>query len=378
MVWTVPFFEIDLGLDEHQAVDKVLSSKWLTTGQANDEFQDNFMTFTGLANAVTVNSCTAALHMALILSDVKLGDEVLLPALNFVAAANMITALGATPVFLDCASLTDLNVPASNYLDRISDKTKAIIILHFAGFPNDVEPLYVACKNLGIKIIEDCAHAPGAYMGDEHVGNRADFACFSFFSNKNLTTGEGGMLCCKLQEDAAKAKYLRSHGMTVNSVDKQKGRATTYDVIAPGFNYRMGELNAAVGISQLKKLAKNNMRRFEITEMYYQMLNMHDVLIPFQKFISKSDSVSAYHIFPILLESEAKRSETIEKLKTKGIATSIHYPSFAGFEAYKNNGSLNDCSIACEISATELTLPLFPTMSNNQVEIVATAFGEIV
>jgi dTDP-4-amino-4,6-dideoxygalactose transaminase len=222
--------------------------------------------------------------------------------------------------------------------------------------------------------VEDVAHAPGALFRGRSCGTWGDIGCFSFFSNKNLSIGEGGMVTSLDPELIRRMRYLRSHGMTSLTLDRHKGRAISYDVVEPGLNYRMDEMRAAIGLVQLDKLPAGNSRRKELTEMYRRKLAMSDANVPFAK--SSSDCVSAYHILPVLLPSGCNRSGVIESLKAKGIQSSIHYPPFWNFTAYAGQFHPESAPITADICERELTLPLYPTMEACDVDLVTSSLLE--
>jgi dTDP-4-amino-4,6-dideoxygalactose transaminase len=227
---------------------------------------------------------------------------------------------------------------------------------------------------LPIGLIEDAAHTPGATYKGRQCGTFGDVGCFSFFSNKNLSIGEGGMFVTRDKELDRKGKLLRSHGMTALTLDRHKGRAISYDVLQPGLNYRMDEMRAALGLVQLDKLSDANAARKRLVERYLvELKDLRGITIPFQ---GKSEGTSAYHIFPLLLDPTCDRTAVIEALKAEGIQASIHYPDFRSFSAYKNELP-QDTPVASEISARALTLPLYPTMKPSEVKLVCEALKKI-
>jgi dTDP-4-amino-4,6-dideoxygalactose transaminase len=258
---------------------------------------------------------------------------------------------------------------------QITEKTKAVIVVHYAGYPcRDIMAISQLCRDKGIGLIEDVAHAPGAIIDGKVCGTFGDVGCFSFFSNKNLSIGEGGMVSTLDLELNKKLGYLRSHGMTTLTLDRHKGRAITYDVAQPGLNYRMDEMRSAIGLVQLEKLPASNLRRGELTQRYRFNLHGSSVLVPFSKQASNFQSV--YHILPVLLPKGADRVAVIGTLKENGIQSSIHYPPFWNFSAYKGQFSPDDSPITAEICNRQLTLPLFPTMTDGEVDQVTEALLE--
>jgi dTDP-4-amino-4,6-dideoxygalactose transaminase len=230
------------------------------------------------------------------------------------------------------------------------------------------------CKEKNLRLIEDVAHAPGAVYGGKKCGVFGDVSCFSFFTNKNLSVGEGGMVVARDPDVNNSLKYLRSHGMSTLTLDRHQGRAITYDVLQAGLNYRMDEMRAALGIVQLEKLDEANAQRAALTRTYNQRLaDLEDIQIPFKELRRKT---SAYHIYPILLSSRINREKLFLSLKSKGIQASIHYPPIKSFSAYQTElleNATPNCDIVC---ARELTLPLFPTMKEEAVSLVVSALKE--
>jgi dTDP-4-amino-4,6-dideoxygalactose transaminase len=375
-MWSVQLFKLNYDYREVAAVSDVLAGGWLTMGERVSSFESEFSQFIG--NAVHCNavaSGTAALHMALLALDIGPDDEVIIPSLTFVADINVVNIVGATPVLADCANMDDWNMSADAIEVLITDRTKAVIVVHYAGYPcKDILAIAKLCKYRGIGLIEDVAHAPGASVDGRACGTFGDVGCFSFFSNKNLSIGEGGMVSTLNLNLHKKLCYLRSHGMTTLTLDRHKGRAITYDVAQPGLNYRMDEMRAAIGSVQLEKLPAGNLRRGELTQRYRSRLAGTSVMIPFEAQPKKIKSV--FHILPALLPQDTDRVTVIGALKEKGIQSSIHYPPFWDFTTYKGQLSANNSPITAEICRRQLTLPLFPTMTNDEVDLVTTALIE--
>ena len=371
-MWKIQLFKLNFDHRERDAVMATLDSGWLTMGERIAGFEDAFSTYLGHgARSTAVANGTAALHMALLALDVGQGDEVIIPALTFVADANVVRLVGARPVLADCTSVSDWNISANTIAKAITPRTKAVIVVHYAGFPCDMAAITKLCQERGIKLIEDAAHAPGASIAGQMCGTFGDVGCFSFFSNKNLSIGEGGMVVACDEAVAQRLRYLRSHGMTTLTLDRHKGRAISYDVAEAGLNYRMDEMRAAIGLVQLDKLPAGNLRRSDLTERYRRNLTNSPVLIPFASL--PANVVSAFHILPLLLPVSVDRSAVIESLKARGVQSSIHYPPFWGFTAYKGFFTPQDAPIAAEICRCELTLPLYPDMTVMDVDFVTDA-----
>ena len=376
MNWNIQLFELNFNSKEAKAASDVVKDGWLSMGEKILSFEREFSNFLDIdVYCSAVSSCTAALHMALLALDIKENDEVIIPALTFIADANVVKIVGAKPVLADSASLDNWNVSLDTISRAYSNKTKAIIVVHFAGYPiQDINEIRKFCNKKKIALIEDTAHAPGASINGKQCGTIGDIGCFSFYSNKNLSIGEGGMVSTQSKNLAQKLGFLRSHGMTSLTLDRHKGRAITYDVDQPGLNYRMDEIRAAIGSVQLEKLPAGNARRKDLTNRYRSNLAQSLVKIPFE---TQSESLnSVYHILPVLLPKGTDRVEVIGLLKQAGIQSSIHYPPFWDFSAYRGQFLPSETPITAEICRRQLTLPLFPTMTEQEVDKVCNALLE--
>jgi dTDP-4-amino-4,6-dideoxygalactose transaminase len=381
-MWRVQLHKIDYDEREYQAVKEVLDSGWLTISEKTRNFEGAFSQFLGHeAQCLAVSSCTAALHMALLALGIKNGDEVITPALTFIADQNVTAMVGAKNILADISSMEDWSVDPHDIEARISSKTKAVMIVHYAGFACDMERITSLCKKRGLFLIEDCAHTPGAdyYTAAESngafskrgqpLGTFGDISAFSFFANKNIAVGEGGMVVTRNAELFEKMRLLRSHGMSVHSFDRYKGRAVSYDVESAGLNYRIHEISSALGLVQLEKLEEANERRKKIVERYYSRFDgISSVSIPYRHF---SRGKPNYHIMPVLLSETVDRAAVIESMKQDGVQTSIHYPAIQNFSAYKDR--INSTPKAEYVCAHELTLPLYPNMTDEEVDIVCDA-----
>ena len=371
-MWKVQLFKLNFDDAEPNAVEEVVRSGWITMGEKTKEFESQFAELLGSdAKVAAVSNGTAALHMALLALGVGPGDEVIIPSLTFVADINTVLLVGAKPVLADCTSFDDWNMDPADIERKITPRTKAVMIVHYAGYPCNMDAIMDVCKRHGIKLVEDCAHAPGAKYKGRAVGTFGDIGCFSFFTNKNLSVGEGGAVSTTSVELDQEMRYLRSHGMTTLTLDRHKGRAISYDVVRPGLNYRIDEMRAALGIVQLAKLPGAHLSRERIVKRYIEgFKDIDGLMIPF---VSHSGIEPVYHIFPTLLPAGMDRLKVIEVLKREGVQSSIHYPEFQEFTAFRG-GKLEATPIAQEIAKRELTLPLYPTMTDEEVNIVIAAF----
>jgi dTDP-4-amino-4,6-dideoxygalactose transaminase len=310
--------------------------------------------------------------MACLAAGLGPGDEAIVPSLTFVASANAIRYTGAVPVFADIVSDRDLNIAPEAIEARITEQTRAIMVVHYGGYACDMPRIMALAQEHNLRVIEDAAHAAGAWLEDRHLGTWGDVGCFSFFSNKNMTTGEGGMVVTNDEALYEKLRLLRSHGMTSLTWDRHKGHAWSYDVVELGYNYRIDELRAALGAVQLTKLDRNNEHRRRLVRHYQDCLqDFARISTPF----ADHPGLTAAHIMPILLPRGANRQLFMEQMKSQGIQTSIHYPPVHQFTAYQEltghqNGRL---AITEDVALREVTLPLYPGMTQNDVETVLEA-----
>ena len=370
MEWRIPLADIDFGPEEEQAVLQVVRSRWLTMGAVTQAFEQEFADYVHARHAIAVTNATAALHMACVAAGLLPGDEVIVPSLTFVATANAVRYAGATPVFADIESEADLNISVRSIEARITSRTRAILVVHYGGYACDMPAILELARKHGIVVLEDAAHAVGSSLEGRRLGTWGSIGCFSFFSNKNMTTGEGGMLVTDDDRLADRLRVLRSHGMTSLTWDRHTGHAWSYDVVDLGYNYRIDEIRSAIGREQLRKLERNNAIRRERTALYHELLEelCPSVSVPFQN----HPGVSACHLLPVLLPRQTRREGFMEQMKQRGVQTSIHYPPIHQFSAYQELGSRpgSDLKITEEVSARQVTLPLYPGLSAADVRCV--------
>ena len=366
MDWRVPLADVKLGVEEENAVLEVLRSGWLTMGEVTQAFEQELAAFVGAKHAFAVNNATAALHLACLAVGVGEGDEVIVPSLTFVATANAVRYTGAKVVFADIESEDWLCICPRSIEEKITERTKAIEVMHYAGFACDMPEILRIAEKYNLAVIEDAAHAIGASLDRKALGTWGDVGCYSFFGNKNLTTGEGGMLVTDDDELAEKVRILRSHGMTTLTWDRFKGHASTYDVVDLGYNYRIDEIRSAIGREQLKKLPAGNARREVLVERYRKAFTEQAPALglPF----SEKRGVSSQHIFPVLLPEGVDREAFREKMKADGIQTSFHYPPVHHFKIYRQEGE--ELWMTENVARRQVTLPLFPSMTDEQQDWV--------
>lgn len=373
MHWKVPLFETCFGSEELEAVQQPLRDQWITMGNVTLRLEEAFAKKCGVKHAIAVNNCTAALHLAVLAAGIKAGDEVICPTLTFVATANAIRYVGATPVFCDPIGPENLNIGVIQVEALITAKTRGIMVVHYAGFPVDMVAIQKLASKHDIVIIEDCAHALFSTLHGRSCGSWGTVAGFSFFGNKNMTCGEGGMVTTNDDQVAKCVRNMRSHGMTTLTLDRYKGRAFSYDVIAHGYNYRMDDMRSALALAQLNRLDGFLRERSRVRERYCQNLGGSLILIPdfdWQSISQRGDTVG-YHIMPIMLPTGCKRETIANQLKEDGIQSSVHYPPIHTFSVFSQDSEVPlHLRKAEAIAERELTLPMFPTMTNDQVDMV--------
>jgi dTDP-4-amino-4,6-dideoxygalactose transaminase len=369
MDWRVPLADLDYGLDEEAAVLGVLRSKWLTMGAITHEFETRFSQAFGVKHAIAVSNATEALHLACLALGVGPGDEVITPSLSFVATSNAVLYTGAEVRFADIIGPDELTIDPEDIARQVTPRTKAIVVMHYAGYPCRIKEILSIAESFKLPVIEDAAHAPGASLDGKSLGTWGTIGCFSFFSNKNLSTGEGGMLVTDHDDVAEKVRLIRSHGMTSLTYDRHLGHAYSYDVVDLGYNYRIDELRSALGLVQLKKLVANNDLRKTWTERYWQSLAGIGIGLPFKR----TAGLPSYHILPVLLPPSISRKTFMDALRADRIQTSIHYPPTHRFTYYQSRYGKISLPRTEEVSEREVTLPLYPGMGTERVDLVVNA-----
>src|SRR3990172_4331911 len=366
MNYNIPLFDLNYGKEERKAVLDTLRSGWISTGPKCHEFETRFAEMLNVNHAVSLSSCTGALHLSLRILGIKEDDEVITPSLTFVATVNAIRYVNAIPVFCDIRSYNDLTVDPDSLEELITPNTKAIIVMHYAGFPCDMDKIMAIAHKYNLKVLEDACHGPLSEYKGRKLGTIGDLGCFSFFSNKNISTGEGGMLVTNNRQFYKKAVILRSHGMTSLSYERFKGHNTSYDVLDLGYNYRMDDLRAALGLAQLCKLKDDLLKRAEIRKRYVEKFSAIDgLIVPFKDY---QGYVSNY-IFPVLLvdSTAEKRDMTRKELHEKGIQSSVHYPAVHKFSIYDKGLNLPKTEY---VSDNLITLPLYSQLKKRQVDYI--------
>lgn len=350
-----------LGEEEKEALCKVIDSGWLTMGERVREFEKEFSKIHGVKDAVAVSSCTSALHLILSALGIGPDHEVLVPSLTFVATVNAVLYTGAKPVFIDIESQEVPHISLENARKSINERTRVVIVMHYGGYVMDMKKWRSLANEFGLYLIEDAAHAPGG----KDVGRFSHAAAFSFFTNKNMTSAEGGMVVSNDLNLLEKVRAMRSHGMTTLTLDRYKGHAFSYDVTMLGYNYRMDELRAALGLAQLSRLNKWNEKRLELSLLYRRFFleRCPEIKVPFDE-----KWPTTAHLMPVLLPKETDRKNLMDKLKEAGIQSSIHYPPVHNFSFYRRRFPGIFLKETEEFSKRVITLPLHPGLDEEDVK----------
>ena len=366
----IPLSIPDIGEEEIEAVARVIQRQWLTMGEETLGFEKEFAEAVGAEHAVAVSNCTVALHLALLALGVKPGDEVIVPSLSFAATANAVRYCNATPVFADIYGARNLNIDPVDVAAKINDKTRGVIAVHHSGYAADMVALRSLCEERGLFLLEDAAQAAGSRTSDGgSCGALGDAACFSLYSTKNITTGEGGMVTTNSESLAKQAALLRSHAMTASVLDRDSGKKFGYDVVDLGFNYRIDEIRAAIGRVQLKRLEPGNLRRRELTKRYHETLRAAPAIeLPF----SEESGEPSCHLLPVVLPVNVDRDSVATVMRDRGIQTSVHYKPIHLMRYYQEVQGTGPGLLPKteDVAARELSLPLYSTMSDAQVDRV--------
>lgn len=370
--WRVPLTDIAMPEQDVQAVMECLQSGWLTMGPRTQSFEQALADYVGTPHAVTVSSGTAALHLACLAAGIGPGDEVIVPAFTFVASAAAVRYAGAEPVLCDVRGPLDFNIDPADAERRITARTRAIVAVHFCGYPADLQALRALCDERGLVLIEDCAQAIGALADEDgrRVGTVGELGAFSFFSKKQLCVGEGGMVATADEAMAARVRLLRSHAMTSTTWDRHRGHDPAYDVVDVGFNYRLDEPRAALGLSRIARLEEDIARRRELVCAYREQLaDISSLELPFD---AAAVERSSHFAFPVLLHDREARDRFRDALKADGVQTTW-YPALHTFTEYRSIAPSGGLPQAAEAADRHCALPLSCTMDESHLEIVVAA-----
>lgn len=367
---------------EEQSIEEVanvLHSGWLGSGPKCKAFEAAFESYLQAGTALAVNSCTAALHLALLALDIGPGDEVITTPMTFCATANVIVHAGATPVFADIDPVT-WNLDPEQVSRKITDKTRAILPVHYLGRPCDVEAFDCLARKYGLKVIYDAAHAIEARVDGKSVGSWGDATCYSFHATKNITTGEGGMLVSRREDIIRKASVLRQHGLDTDSWTRYQGQSFgRYLTTTAGFKYNMPDINAAIGLTQLPRIEEWLTKREEIWAQYARELEPLPLLLPAP---IADGTRHARHLFTPLLDlarAGMSREELLERLKERGIGTGIHFVGLHDHPFYQHQFDLKrtDCPHSSFVSDRTFSIPLSSKLTDRQVDAVIGAMRDV-
>jgi dTDP-4-amino-4,6-dideoxygalactose transaminase len=372
--WTVPLADVVVPEEDIAAVAEVYRSGWLSMGPETEALEREFAAYTGAGHALAATNGTAALHLICVAAGLGPGDEVVVPSMTFVATVNAIAYAGATPVFADVASLTEPWLDPASVESVLTERTKAVMTMAYGGHPGHGEALAQLARERGLVLLEDAAHAIGTRAGGRHLGTLGLAGAYSFFSNKNLAVGEGGMVVTDDDAVAARMRLLRSHGMTTLTWDRHRGHASAYDVVELGFNYRIDEPRAALARRRLARLDDDNARRAELDARYRELLAGVDGLVAALPPVEGARL--AHHLFTIVLDEDVDRARFRETLAVRGVQTSVHYPPAHRFSIYATDAEL---PVTDAYGERAVTLPMFASMTIEQqdevVEGVRAALG---
>lgn len=376
----IPFFETKISDTSIKAVCDVLASGWLTTGRVTQEFENNFAkVIGGNVQAIAVNSATAGLHLALEALGVGPGDEVIVPTLTFTASAEVVHYCGAEVVLVDVAPDTLCACP-EKIEAAITDKTKAVVFVHFGGYPYDTSALYAKCRERGIGLVEDAAHAVPSRVGNRMIGDHtSDATVFSFYANKTMTTGEGGMLVTHLEGLANRARVMRTHGIDRDAFARFRGNSDQwqYDVIEAGFKYNLTDIASAVGLDQLAHVDDFCAARTQIADLYTRSLANLPIILPPK---ALAGSLHSWHLYPVQFTGGTSvRNQIIEAFSARDIGYSVHYTPLHKLTFWAENANLKHApfGVADAYFQACLTLPMFPTMTKDQVATVVETITEV-
>ena len=364
-----PAYEPWISKEDEKIISKTLKQSMLTLGPQLEKFESDFCKYSKAKYAVAVSNCTAALHLSLMALGIKENDEVIIPDLTFVADANAVLACNAKPVVADI-NKENFFLSLSNIKKNITKRTKAIIPVHIYGQVCNIDEILDLAKDNNLKVVEDCAHAVGTFHKSKHVGTLGSTGCFSFYPTKNITTAEGGMVTTNSKEIAEKVRQLRSHGMTKSLKSRYSSEYPwVFDIVEPGYNYRLDEIRSALGITQLKRIKKINELRKKASLYYHKNLqNIPGIILPDMV----TDRSHSYHLYTIRVTKPFKlsRNQLYKKLKDNGIRTTVYWMPIHEYAAYRKFAKKSSIVNTTKTYDEILALPLFPNISKKHQDAV--------
>ncbi len=388
----IPFHKPSIGQAEIDEVIDCLRTGWLTTGPKAKQFEEEFARYVRQQHAVAVNSCTAALHLALEAIGLKAGQRVVVPTMTFAATAEVVRYFNAVPLFVDCRE-ADLNLDVADAAQRIAaaraggQEVVAILPVHYGGQIGDVAGVKNLAGEHNLQIVEDAAHCCPAYYRDDEkapwkpVGTEAAITCFSFYANKTITTGEGGMACTDSEELADRMRIMSLHGISRDAWKRYTAEGSWYyEIVAPGYKYNLTDIAAAIGLHQLRKADSLHQRRIQLAEVYSALLaDVDEVVLP----KPMPNRIHSWHLFPVRIKAdrcEIGRDEVIEELKRAGIGTSVHWMPLHMHPYYRETlgCTASDYPCAASIYPELISVPLYPDMTTDEVEWVCRCLKQII
>jgi perosamine synthetase len=361
-----------VGKEVLKDIQEVLRSGWLTLGPKTAEFEHIFANYIGCRYGVANHSCTSSLFLALDALGIGKGDQVAVPVMTFVATANVVRWTGAEPVFCDVAEDGEIDPSKLESLLETNPKIKCVIPVHLYGYPCDMTSIIKLATKFDLKKVEDCAQSHGATIGNKKTGSLGDAGCFSFYATKNMTTGEGGILVTDSQEIRDRTRLMRSHGQT--RTPEQKIADYWYDVVMLGFNFRMSEIEAAIGIKQMERIDAMTKSRREIAKNYKEELEEIPGITMLHDPDQKSSRKGVYHLLVVQVEKEypLSRDKLYQRLQERGIITGVHYPPLHYFSYYRKTTEYKkgDFPIAEKLFSKILSLPMYPYMKTEEFKTI--------
>jgi perosamine synthetase len=359
-----------VGSEVLDAIQQVLASGWLTSGPKTIEFEKCFANYIGSSFGLATDSCTSALYLSLEALGIKKNCSVVVPVNTFVATANVVRMLGAEPIFCDAAIDGEIDTVKLESLLETENSIKCVVPVHLYGYPCNMNAICRLVKKYDVKLVEDCAQAHGAAFDGKRVGGFGESGCFSFYATKNITTGEGGMIVTDNQKIKNRASLLRNHGQ--NKTPQQKSQSWRFDVSDAGFNFRMSEIEAAIGLKQMEKIDMITKSRQQIARKYKEELSKIDGIEMLHDPESSGPRQSVYHLLEVTIEKKypMTRNKLYQFLKKRGIMTGVHYPPIHCFTYYKNTTKYRKGDFPCAelLYSKLLSLPMFPFMTDEEFQ----------
>ena len=373
MSYKIPLFDLNYGKEEIAAFKQCVDDNWISIGPKCAKFEATFAKMLGVKHAVSCDNCTNGLFLALLALGIKRGDEVLVPSLTFAATVNCVKYVGATPVFVDIVGEHDLHFDPRDAARKITKRTKAMFPMQHSGYPCDMDSIMELAKKHHLVVVEDACHGPLSEYKGRKLGTIGDIGCFSFFSNKNISTGEGGMCVTNDDELAKKLRLLRSHGMTTSSYERAGGHSTRYDIVLLGYNFRMDDIRANLGLAQLKKLPGDLKKRARVRAWYEEALaSVPEVIVP----SAGAKDFSSNYIFPVCLKKgdATYRDQVRDRIHAAGVQTSFHYPPVHLFSIYRRAKA--KLPVTESVASRLITIPMYSKLTKADVKFIVKVLRE--